>query len=389
MLVGIVGAPNKGKSTLFSALTLNEAEIAEYPFTTIKPNLGVAYATRPCAEKALGVKCNPRNSLCVDGTRLIPVNIVDVAGLVPGAHIGKGMGNQFLNDLAAAEALIQVVDVSGKTDINGNPCDLCDPAKDVEMVISELRAWISDIIERHMNVLSKRSDGIEALKEVLSGFGTDGLEIGSAIESARLPSYGINWDRKSIERFAASFLTLNKPLIVAANKLDSGTDDGLKRLTESLADYPVIGCSAAIELALRRAAKKGVIRYIPGEADFTLLKEPDNNQAAALRYMAEYAKERHGTGIRQLINYAAFEINKNIIVYPVESESRYTDHFGNVLPDALLIKKGSTAQELARMIHTDLAERMLYAIDVKKKMRIAKEHVLQDNDIIRIVSAAK
>ena len=123
LLIGIIGAPNKGKSTLFSAMTAVEVPIADYAFTTIKPNMGVAYATTECADVGLGVKCTPRNSSCLDGIRKIPINIVDVAGLVPGAHLGKGMGNQFLNDIVNADVLVQVVDASGKTDINGGKAE--------------------------------------------------------------------------------------------------------------------------------------------------------------------------------------------------------------------------------------------------------------------------
>ncbi len=389
MLIGIIGAPNKGKSTIFSAMTMNEVGISNYPFTTIRPNLGVAYATTKCVDTELGVKCNPRNSLCVDGTRLIPVNIVDVAGLVPGAHIGKGMGNQFLSDLSAAEALIQVVDASGRTDINGNPCEACDPALEVGMVLGELKAWLADIIERHMHTLSRRNDGIEALAEVLSGFRTSSADVGSAIGSAGLSYHGISWDHESSERFAASFLKINKPLIVAANKLDSTADSSLERLREGLKGYRVIGCSGAIELALRKASMSGIIRYLPGGNDFSTLKSPNADQAEALRYMKGYIGEKNGTGIQQLINTAVLGLRDNIVVYPVENENRYSDHFGNVLPDALLVKRGSTAQDMARIIHTELADKMLYAIDARKGHRLSKDYILQEGDVIKIVSAAR
>ncbi|MGC8648897.1 MAG: GTPase, partial [Candidatus Micrarchaeia archaeon] len=162
MLIGIVGAPNKGKSTLFSALTLNEVEIADYPFTTINPNLGVAYVSKECVDKELNISCNARNSLCINHVRFFPVNIIDVAGLVEDAHLGKGMGNQFLNDLASADALIVVVDASGKTDAHGNKVDYADPINDVNMVTNEIIEWISGIIKKHINIISKREDGVEA-----------------------------------------------------------------------------------------------------------------------------------------------------------------------------------------------------------------------------------
>ncbi|MEM4201360.1 MAG: GTPase, partial [Nitrososphaerales archaeon] len=113
MLVGIVGKPNTGKSTFFNAATLMNVPMANYPFTTIQPNYGVAYLRKDCVCKRLNVKDNPVNSVCVNGVRLIPVKLVDVAGLVPGASQGRGLGNKFLDDLRQADALIHVVDASG------------------------------------------------------------------------------------------------------------------------------------------------------------------------------------------------------------------------------------------------------------------------------------
>ena len=262
MLVGIIGAPNKGKSTIFSALTMADAEIADYPFTTIRPNVGVGYVTKECVHKELGVACTPRNSACRNGIRMIPVNITDVAGLVPGAHLGRGMGNQFLNDLAGADALIQVVDISGGTDAEGKPCEGCDPSLDVAMIKDELAEWLSGIIIGHLPQLSKRQDGAKALEELLSGFRATKEQISSAAGKGALTLSCINWSRASAKAFASMLLDLNKPIVIAANKLDKGTDAKLSELRAKLSPSIVIGCSGAIELALRKAAKGNVIRLL-------------------------------------------------------------------------------------------------------------------------------
>ncbi len=386
MLIGIIGAPNKGKTTIFSALTMVKAEIADYPFTTIKPNVGVGYVTKECVEKELGVKCKPRSSLCTNGVRQIPVNITDVAGLVPDAHLGKGMGNQFLNDLINASALIQVVDLSGKTDVQGNQCEDCDPAEDVIAIKKEMALWLAGVISKHA---PRKGTEELALKEVLAGFNISDEQMKAAVDLAHLTTSRMSWTADDTYRFAEALLAISKPVVIAANKLDQSKEGALDALKNKLKDYTVIGCSGAIELGLRKAAKNGIIEYVPGSSEFKILKETSGEQKRALEYMLAYVKKNKSTGVQDVLNEIAFRVLDEIVVYPVEDENKFTDHFGNVLRDALLLKKGSTTLQLAEAIHTDIAKNMLYAIDAKKKMRIAKDYLLKDNDVIKIVSAAK
>ncbi|MEM4098663.1 MAG: redox-regulated ATPase YchF [Candidatus Micrarchaeaceae archaeon] len=388
MLIGIVGAPNKGKSTLFAAMTMLNVAIANYPFTTIKPNHGVAYVSKKCVDSELGVHCNPRNSLCINGTRFVPIEIVDVAGLVPGSHLGKGMGNQFLNDLASADVLIQVIDASGKTDINGNQCDGCDPVEEIKMVQNELAFWLSDIIKRHASTLKKREDGAAALQEALTGLKINAEMIEGAANELGLPLSGISWSESDTVEFARALLRKSKPLIVAANKIDMLDDEAKAKLEGRLAGYNYVECSAEVELMLRRASESKLISYVPGSSGFDVLKSPNNEQKNALEYAKRFLA-KHTTGVQELLNKAVFEVLKMIVVYPVEDENKYTDHYGNVLPDALLMPSGSTAEDLARAIHTNLAKGMLYAVNARTKMRLKKDYALKDNDVIRIVSAAK
>ncbi len=390
MLIGIVGAPNKGKSTLFSAMTMNEVPIADYPFTTISPNLGIAYATKPCVHVELGVKCNARNSLCVNGTRMFPINVIDVAGLVEGAHEGKGMGNQFLNDLANADALIIVVDASGRTDPGGNKATGANPVDDVKIVNDELAQWIAGIVKKHMNTISRRPDGADALFEVLAGFRATKEEIEHAANAAFLSTSKPNWPDDKILAFSKELVKQIKPTIIAANKSDvEGSQKNIAALQQAFGSDSVVPCSGAMELALRKAAKIKVIEYTPGASEFTWVdKNASQERLDALKHMQDFLKTR-GTNVQELINRATFGLLDNIVVYPVEDEHKYTDHFGHVLPDGILIKRGSTALQLAEKIHTEIAKSMLYAVDARSKKRLSKDYVLHDNDVIRIVSAAK
>ncbi len=390
MLIGLVGAPNKGKSTLFSAMTMNEVAIADYPFTTINPNFGVAYATKKCVHAEFGVKCNARNSLCTNGIRMFPINITDVAGLVEGAHEGKGMGNQFLNDLANAEALIIVVDASGGTDSTGNKTASANPSDDVKMVNGELAQWIAGIVKKHMNTISRRNDGSDALLEILAGFRATKDEIETSARSAGLSTVKPNWSDENILAFSKALIKIIKPTIIAANKSDvHGSEKNVSALQAEFGKENVIPCSGAIELALRKAAKTEVIDYTPGSSSFVWNdKNVSEERLKAIKYMEDFLKSK-GTNVQELLNAAAFRLLDNIVVYPVEDEHKFTDHFGNVLPDGILIRRGSTALQLAEKIHTNIAKGMLYAVDARSKRRLGKDYVLQDNDVIKIVSAAK
>ncbi len=389
MMLGLIGAPNKGKSTIFSAMTLSQADIADYPFTTINPNLGIAYATKECPEKELGIKCNPRNSLCDSGTRKIPINVTDVAGLIPGAHIGKGMGTQFLNDIISADALILVVDLSGETDIQGRPGSNFNQKEDIRMVEEELANWLSGIIEKNMSSLSRKKDGIDALAELLSGFKPSEDQIRESAEENGITLSNISWNHESSLRFSRSFLARNKPIVIAANKMDKSSKDALEKFRKELEDYTVIGCSGAIELALRKAAKSGIITYNPGNSSFVMGPNATEDQKRALSYISSYLKKNVSTGIYEIINETVFTLSHNIVVYPVENENKYADSSGSILPDAILMAEGSTALDLAEKIHTEIAAKMLYAIDARNKIRVAKDYILKDGDIIKIVSAAK
>lgn len=390
MLIGVVGKTNTGKSTFFSAATLVDAKIAPFPFTTINPNVGKAYVRASCPCKELNVKCNPRNSLCENGTRLIPIDLIDVAGLVPDAHLGKGLGLKFLDDLRSADALIQVVDASGTTDAEGRQCDFYDPANEIVFLEEEMSYWIAGIIKRSWSRIKGKN--IDSVAGVLSGLKMSQEEVEKAASQLFLSKENINWSEENILEFAREVRRVSKPIIIAANKIDlPNADENYRKLKESFKDKVIIPTCAEAELALRKAAKQGIIQYTPGDGDFKILSSNlQEKQLSALQFIKEKVLLKYGgTGVQELINKAAFELLKLIVVYPVEDENKFSDHFGNVLPDAILMKQGSTALDLAAKIHTELAERFVCGINARTKMRVGKEYVLKNGDVVRIAASLR
>lgn len=398
-LLGIVGKPNVGKSTFFSSATLAPAEIASYPFTTIKPNRGVGYIRTPCVCKEFGVKDNPVNSLCLDGVRLIPVELIDCAGLVPGAWKGRGLGNQFLDEIRKADALVHVVDAAGATDAEGKMCKpgSHDPVEDVRFLEVEITMWLVDILRRGWDKLARAveagaEDLLVGLEERVSGLAISRSHILSALKKT-----GVNldkptkWSEEDFTRFVDTLRQIAKPMLIAANKIDlPKAEENVERLKQL--GYMVMPCCAEAELALRRAAEKKLIDYKPGDCNFNVTK-PDGlteGQRKALKVIKEHVLRTHGaTGVQEAINLAFFQLLNMIVVYPVEDLEHLADHEGRVLPDAYMVPYGTTARGLAYLVHTELGEGFLFAMEARKKTRIGENHVLKDRDVVSIVSTKK
>ncbi len=399
MMVGIVGKPNVGKSTFFSAATLATVEIASYPFTTIKPNRGVGYFRTQCVCREFNVKDNPVNSVCINGTRLIPVELIDCAGLVPDAWQGRGLGNQFLDEIRRADALIHVVDASGSTDIEGRAVKpgAHDPLEDVKFLERELTMWFAQILKRDWSRIARTVEAGGAplstlLEERLSGLAIKRKHILEAVRSTGLNAdKPTRWSNDEFLEFVSNLRKISKPMLIAANKMDLPfADENLERLKET--GYLVVPCCAEAELALRRAAEGGLISYVPGNSDFEIIN-PEKitmRQKKALQIIKEKVLDRYGsTGVQNAINAAFKNLLNMIVVYPVEDPEKLTDHYGRVLPEARLVPSNTTARDLAYMIHTELGDSFIYAIDARTKRRLGENYVLKDGDVISIVSAKK
>ena len=393
MQIGIVGKPNVGKSTFFGAATMAPVEIANYPFTTIAANKGVGYVRSKCPCKELGVQCTPHNSGCVDGVRMIPVELLDVAGLVPDAWQGKGLGNQFLDDLRQADALINVIDVSGSTNIEGVPGKPGehDPREDVEFLRREIEMWIKEILNNGFNKMARTAKMTGAKPEViiherLAGLNITEAQIKTALKDVNPPEDPTKWDDDVMLALAKKLREYGTPMIVAMNKADIAPEGNVE-LVRGISDMSIV-TMAETELALKKANDAKIVEYVPGEKSFKIregvkLNDAQNN---ALDYMAKNMEKYGGTGVQACLEKAAFEMLDLITVYPVEDENKYTDHFGRVLPDAYLLPRGSTARDLAYKVHTELGEKFIRAVNAKTKRTVGADYVLLDGDVIRIVA---
>lgn len=397
MLIGIVGKANVGKSTFFKAITLADTEIANFPFATIKPHHGVGYAKVDCVDKEFGRQCKPREGYCKNGQRFVPVELLDVAGLVPGAHLGKGMGNQFLDDLRQADALIHVIDAAGSTNEMGEPIEpgTYDPANDIRFLETELDMWYLQILKKGWEKFARQAnmEHLPPYKAIAKQFG--GLKISedqvrNIIAKLKLDSENaVSWTEEHLKEFAIELRKSSKPMVIAANKADIPVArENISKLKQQFPDHKIISCSADSELALKEAAKAKLIDYTPGDKEFKIIDESKlkENQKKALEFIKTMLEQLGSTGCQLVLDYSVFELLGYLAIFP-GGVNKLEDQYGNALPDCFLMPKGSTALDFAFRIHTDIGNHFIKAMDVKTKKAVGKEHPLKNRDVVEIITS--
>ena len=402
MLIGIVGKPSSGKSTFLNSACLTDAKTGNYPFTTIEPNLGTGYVKVECVCAELQVKDNPKNSLCINNIRYIPVKLLDVAGLVPDAHLGRGRGNQFLADLSKADVLLHIVDISGELDAEGNDLGehlYHDPINDIKFLEREIDMWFKDILLRKdwnkftNKIAMDKLNFADALYERLSGLSIKKIQIIQAIKNTNIENVPNQWTDQEIEIFASELRKTSKPIVIIANKIDKKNSEENFNKLKKIYNNKIIASSALAEFTLRKMAESGIIEYYPGDSDFKILnkdKISDNEYKVLNNIKEKILYKYESSGVQTALNYAIFNLLDNITVYPVHDEKKYTDKDGNILPDVFIVPNNSNIKTFVEeKIHSELAKNFIYAIDSRTKKRLGENYQLKNRDVIKIYSAAK
>ncbi|WP_075938130.1 YchF-related putative GTPase [Halosegnis longus] len=392
--IGLVGKPSVGKSTFFNAATMNDVPEGAYPFTTIDPSVGEAYVRVDCAAPEFDTTCTPSVGYCDDGTRFVPVRLLDVAGLVPGAHEGKGLGNQFLTDLNEADALVHVVDFSGMTDAEGERTEGHDPREDIDFLEDELDQWYLEILgkglDKYADAYDKENTDVEVvLAEQMSAFRTNKDEIKKLILRCDLSLEPGEWDDDDRFELAREIRKETKPILIAANKMDTPeaqenweevtTDDDYDHLT-------FVPTSAHAEKALKNAAEGGVVDYTPGDAEFDIVGDISDEQEQGLEAIADFTSEYDGTGVQGAIERALFDVLGVMPVFPGSANGK-ADEEGE-FRDCFLLPRGSTTSDFAYHIHSDIGDGLLHGIDCRTERQVGGDHVLDERDVIELITTA-
>ncbi|KAF2689146.1 P-loop containing nucleoside triphosphate hydrolase protein [Lentithecium fluviatile CBS 122367] len=405
-LIGLVGKPSSGKSTTLNSLTDATSKVGNFPFTTIDPQRAIGYLQIECACKRVGVseRCKPNYGSCVNGRRSVPIELLDVAGLVPGAHMGKGLGNRFLDDLRHADALVHVVDVSGTTDAEGKATRGYDPSQDIVWLRSEIVRWIQgnlmdkwgSIKRRHVAI---KATTVETLQNQFSGYGSTAAVVARCLDRLALKQPLQDWTDDTIERVVNAFTDEKFPTIIALNKIDHpDADKNIAKIAKMYDPKTLVLTSAISEVFLRKLAKQGFIRYTEGSEfvdtredlieagnpDGGGLKPLDDKLATRIENLKDMVLYRFGsTGVVQVLSRAA-ELLGLVPVFPVRNIHSFTSGSASstaAFRDCVLVKKGSTVGDVYRKVMGDAP--MAY-VEREGGVRVAEDDLVTvgKNDIL-------
>ncbi|WBW75333.1 Obg-like protein ATPase, OLA1-like protein [Schizosaccharomyces osmophilus] len=367
ILIGFVGKPSSGKSTMLNALTDATAKTGNFPFTTIEPNRAIGYAQVDCACSRFGLEgqCRPIYGGCKKGKRAIPIQLLDVAGLIPGAHTGKGLGNKFLDDLRHANALVHVVDVSGTTDSEGKACRGYDPSVDIEWLYNEMTAWIgTNLKEKWPNTrrrhIASKANPVHTLQNQFSGYGSNPATTARVLDSLHLNVPLESWDEATLDRIVSRFVDIKFPTVIALNKIDHpDADANISKIARREDPKRLVLASAVSEVFLRRLAKQGFVKYEEGSEFVDTIDEfPDSELkplSESLRTKITDIQDmvlfRHGsTGVCNVLA-RAIELLELIPVYSVKNIHNFANNPNDgIFKDCVLVRQGTTAGQVAQIV---------------------------------------
>ncbi|MFC4986532.1 redox-regulated ATPase YchF [Saliphagus infecundisoli] len=391
--IGLVGKPSVGKSSFFNAATMNDVPEGAYPFTTIDPTVGEAYVRVDCAAPEFDEECTPSVGYCEGGTRFVPTKLVDVAGLIPGAHEGKGLGNQFLSDLNETDVLVHVVDFSGETDIEGEPTEGHDPRDDIDFLEAELDQWYLGVLEKGITryetgYVTEDDDIEEDLAEQMSAFGITEDGIKRLVRRLGIGFDPDEWDDADRLALAREIRTETKPMVIAANKMDTPEAQANYEEITADSDYDhlsIVPCSAHAERALKSAAEGGAIDYRPGDGEFEITGDLAPDQEAGLERIRDFIEAYGSTGVQDAIERALLDVLGVVPVFPGGANGLGNER-GEVLPDCYLLPPESTAEEFAYGLHSDIGEGFLHAIDCRSNRQLGKAYAVESRDVLEVVT---
>ncbi len=348
--VGIVGLPNVGKSTLFKAITKKQVDIANYPFCTIEPNVGIVEVPD---KRLIELQKVSKSQKVVNAT----IKFYDIAGLVKGASSGEGLGNKFLSHIKETDAIMHVVRFFENDDIthvNGS----IDPKRDVDIINLEL--MLSDL-----EIVKKRIEGVE--KRAMTGDkdSMTKLNVYKKLESILMSEkmlHSAEYSDDEMEVIKELNLITIKPMFFVANVLESDVKKDF--VIPGYENYKVIPISAKIE---------SEISEIESEEDRKM-------------FLDELGLEE--TGLDRVIKFSFDFLNLMTYFTSGEEESK-----------AWTISKNTNAKRAAREIHSDIEQGFIRAEVVSYEDFIknngwsgvkpagvcrteGKEYIMQDGDVV-------